>query len=449
MRNLRRAWWAVFLLPVLLWLLADRSLFHAASVFEARTPMLQLTGIIAFCCMGVAMVLALRPRWPEQWIGGLDRMYRLHKWLGITALVAAVIHWLWKKGPKWAVEWGLLDRPARGPKPPADNAVEALFRSMHGLAEDVGEWAFYAAVVLIVLALVRRFPYRLFYKTHRLIAVAFLALAFHAAVLLKFEYWTAPIGWLVAAVIACGVFTAGVVLLRRVGAKRQVKGTIASLRYYPGLTVLETEIAVPQGWPGHRAGQFAFVMSDAAEGPHPYTIASAWDDGERKISFVTKALGDHTRRLPERLHVGQEVRIEGPYGCFTFDDDCSCQIWIGAGIGITPFIARLKHLGRERARGHASPQTVHLFHPTADVDDEALARLAADAREAGIRLHVFIDAVDGRLTGERIRLLVPEWRAASIWFCGPAGFGQSLRKDFAAQQFPVDRRFHQELFNLR
>ena len=49
-------------------------------------------GIIAVVAMSIAILLALRPRWPEQWLGGLDKMYRLHKWLGITALATQL--WL-------------------------------------------------------------------------------------------------------------------------------------------------------------------------------------------------------------------------------------------------------------------------------------------------------------------------------------------------------------------
>jgi predicted ferric reductase len=33
-------------------------------------------------------------------------MYRLHKWLGIAALAAGVLHWWWAKGTKWMVGWG-------------------------------------------------------------------------------------------------------------------------------------------------------------------------------------------------------------------------------------------------------------------------------------------------------------------------------------------------------
>jgi predicted ferric reductase len=36
------------------------------------------------------------------------------------------------------------------------------------------------------------------------------------------------------------------------------------------------------------------------------------------------------------------ITVEGPYGCFDFEDAQPHQIWVGAGIGITPFIARMK-----------------------------------------------------------------------------------------------------------
>ena len=101
-----------------------------------------------------------------------------------------------------------------------------------------------------------------------------------------------------------------------------------------------------------------------------------------------------------------------------------------------------------QSAGGARPE-IDLFYSTAEVDEEALDKLKADAAAAHIRLHVLIDTRDGRLDGERIRATVPEWREASIWFCGPIGFGEMLRRDFAALGFPVAKRFHQELFAMR
>lgn len=450
MRNIKLTLFGVIILVSGLWVLVNTGLLQPTTFFAARAAALQYSGVIAITAMSIAMILALRPRWPERWMGGLDKMYRLHKWLGITALVVAVVHWLWVEGPRWAVKLGLLERPARGPRLPAANPVEAYFASVRGTAESMGEWAFYAAVVLIALALIRAFPYRLFYKTHRLMALAYLVLAFHAVILLRFDNWMTPVGWVMALLLAGGTISAVVVLLRRVGSDRQVTGQIAELIYYPGVRALETAIEVPSGWPGHRPGQFAFAMSDASEGAHPYTIASNWHPDQPKITFITKELGDHTRRLRQKLQIGQRVRIEGPYGGFTFDDDCPLQIWVGGGIGITPFVARLKHMAMHgESPDWPAGQTTHLFHSTRDVDETALAKLAHDAQAADVRLHILVSGRDGHLTAARIREAVPEWRDASIWFCGPAGFGEALRRDFAAQGFPVQQRFHQELFEMR
>lgn len=451
MQNIKRAFWSGLVLLTLLWLLADASVWQSAGFFAVRQWALQYSGVVAVAAMSVAMMLALRPRWPERWFGGLDKMYRLHKWLGVAALAFSVVHWLWAKGARWAVGYGWLARPERGERPPVDNPVEALLATMRGAAEGLGEWAFYLAVVLIVVALLRFVPYRLFQKTHRLLAPVYLVLVFHAVVLTSFGYWTTPLGVVLALLLAGGSFAAIVALLRRIGGGRRTGGRIAALQYYPAVHALEMEIDVGAGWPGHKAGQFAFAMSDRSEGAHPFTIASAWDGDSRRITLVAKELGDYTRRLRETLSVGGDLTLEGPYGCFTFDDDRPRQIWIGGGIGVTPFIAGMKRLAMER---RSSPdglrdKAIDLFHTTTGYDEAAIAKLTADAAAAGIRFHVLVDARDGLLTGERVRREVPGWRDASIWFCGPPAFGAALRSDFAANGLPVAERFHQELFEMR
>jgi len=450
MRNIKLTLVGIIIFLSVLWIAATPGLLQSTTFFALRSNMVQYTGVIAIAAMSVAMLLALRPRWPEHWMGGLDKMYRLHKWLGITALVVAITHWLWAKGPQWAVGWGLLERPTRGPRPPISNPVEAYFSSLRDTAESIGEWAFYAAVILIALALIHVIPYRLFFKTHRLLAIVYVFLAFHTVILLNFGNWTTLLGWMIAALLFGGCFAAIIVLLRKVATSRQMKGQIAELTYYSGVKALEVTIDVPSTWPGHRPGQFAFAMSDASEGAHPYTIASNWHPDQPRITFIAKELGDHTRDLRKKLTIGQEVRIEGPYGCFTFDDECQHQIWVAGGIGITPFIARMKHIAiRGEVPDWPLGQTIHLFHSTKDVDETALAKLAEDAKAADVRLHVLISARDVYLTGARIRESVPQWREASIWFCGPAGFGAALKQDFAAQGFPAEQRFHQELFAMR
>jgi Predicted ferric reductase len=60
------------------------------------------------------MWLAVRSVWLESMLGGLDKMYCLHKWLGISALVFAVLYWSLVTVPKWLVRAGWIEWFARG-----------------------------------------------------------------------------------------------------------------------------------------------------------------------------------------------------------------------------------------------------------------------------------------------------------------------------------------------
>ena len=444
MHNIKRFYG--FLLGTLtgLWLLAEMVAWSApANFFAWRTVGMQYSGVLGIGVMSAAMVLAVRPVVFEPYLGGLDKMYRLHKWLGISGLVISVSHWLLAQGPKWMVGWGWLQRPARGPRPELlDAPVQQFFLGQRGLAEGIGEWAFYAAALLMVLALVKRFPYRHFFKTHHLLAVAYLALVWHSVVLLKFDYWSGLLGPMMGVLMGAGTVAALMVFFRRVAVGRQVVGEVAALRHHAALDVMEVDVLCKGRWAGHEPGQFAFVTLHEDEGPHPYTISSAWT-GDGHILFIIKALGDYTRTLSERLRIGDVVKIEGPYGRFNFQGAQRRQIWVGAGIGITPFIARMKALA-----GAPDGKSIDLFHPTAVYDEHAIGLMSRDANAAGVRLHVLWNERDGLLNAARIADQVPDWRDADVWFCGPAPFGQSLKKDLVALGLP-ELRFHQELFQMR
>ena len=443
--GLGRIQWALagLLLAVLaLWLASMPFAGVPMEAFSLRPPSLQGTGLLAMAVMSVAMVLANRPGAFEPWLGGLDKMYRLHKWLGISALGLAVAHWLWVEVPKWAVALGWLVRPPRVRAALPEQPLLRQFHELRGVAETVGEWAFYALVVLLALSLLKRFPYRRFFQTHRLLPVVYLALVFHAVVLMQDSHWSEPVGIVMALLMAAGSVAALRVLFGSVGRRRQAVAVVDSLSTHPEAGVLEVAVRLKSRWPGHRAGQFAFVRFDAGEGAHPFTITSPWT-GDGRMVFLIKGLGDYTRALPSLLKAGDLLRVEGPYGQFNFAGRQARQIWVGGGIGITPFIARLQQLALQ-----PDGKQVDLFYATAHADEAAFGLLRDAAQAAGVQLHLNVDATHGRLTAERIRAAVPEWRSADVWFCGPAGFGRQLRIDLqAAGLSGVD--FHQELFEMR
>ena len=246
-----------------------------------------------------------------------------------------------------------------------------------------------------------------------------------------------------ALLMLAGSVAAIVILLRQVGQSRQALGMIEEIDYHPELRVLEVAVRLKGRWRGHQAGQFAFVSFDEKEGAHPFTITSAWTDDGR-LSFVIKELGDYTKTLLAGLKIGDPVKVEGPYGQFTFSSNKPRQIWIGGGIGITPFIARMKALAQASAGKNHRPLSHH--HGTR----RRRHRQAAQRCAAGQRYFCTYWSIHAMvlLTAERIMAAVPKWESSDVWFCGPTRFGEALRRDFVTRGLPADD-FHHELFDLR
>ncbi len=421
---------------------AEQILATNYEFFSFRKSMIYLTGIVTITVMAFAMVLALRPKFLSQYLGGLDKTYRLHKWLGITALIFSLAHYLWIKAPHWLIDAGLMSKPNRPHKSAANGESEAFFRNWHELAETIGEWGFYFVALLILIALIKWFPYRLFFNTHRLLAIVFLMLVFHSVVLMKFSYWQTPLAWLVGPLMGLGVLAALLSLLRKIGNRKSAVGVIDDIELHPDNRVLAVDISLKDRWPGHEPGQFAFVQFDSNEGHHPFTITSSWhDDG--KLSFHIKGLGDYTNILPERLKKGNLVTIEGPYGQFNFKSSANRQVWIGAGIGITPFMARMEDLEQ-----HSDGKDIDLFYCTRMPDKAFIDKIHLLAAKANINVFVIDENVDGLLSLEDILQQTGNLDSADMWFCGPGAFAKTLQKSLKRQRIKL-QGFHQELFQFR
>ena len=442
MKKIKISFISILVILTLLWLTADTIFSQNHQFFAVRSSLLSYTGIIGIGAMSIAMILALRPVFLEPVTGGLDKTYRLHKWLGITGLVISITHWLLAKGPKWLIGWGMLERPERGPRAEPANAIFSLFQSQRGLAESIGEWAFYAVVILISLALIKKFPYKHFFKTHRLLPIVYLFLVFHSVVLMPFYYWQQPVGPVMLLLMLGGTVAAIISLSRKVGHFRKAIGEISKLEYFTDNRVLKIDIKLLSHWQGHQTGQFAFVTFDKDEGAHPFTLSSSWNNNGN-ISFMVKGLGDYTNVMPTTLKKGDLASVEGPYGQFKFKGNKPNQIWVGGGIGITPFIAHMQKLSTEDHN-----QTIHLFYSTSAPQEDFIERLRQLADKAKVTLHVIISGKDPRLNADRLCSIVPDWQTADIWFCGPAGFGKSLRECMVEKGLSEDD-FHQELFDMR
>ena len=74
------------------WMVADTLPFSAIGLRTFDVPFAQISGILSIGMMSFATLLSMRPRWLEPTFDGLDKMYRLHKWLGVGGLLVGMPH---------------------------------------------------------------------------------------------------------------------------------------------------------------------------------------------------------------------------------------------------------------------------------------------------------------------------------------------------------------------
>ena len=104
----------------------------AHPLWLARQEALYLSGLLSIGLMSLAMYLATRPLWLETPLGGMDRVYRTHKWAGILGGSLAILHWLVEMSDDL-----LKSTIGRAGRVPKDNAT-GLLDSLQDLAEETG-----------------------------------------------------------------------------------------------------------------------------------------------------------------------------------------------------------------------------------------------------------------------------------------------------------------------
>ena len=355
-------------------------------------------GAASVVLMAWSFVLAIRIRFLERFFGGLDSMYRVHRWAGSLAVVAM----FWHTSAEPEIEGGIK------------GASESLAEQAEGLA-STGEMMLY---ILIGLSLLRWFPYRWWRLSHKLLGIPFAFASWHFFTAEKTYANNSPWGWYFGAIMVAGlaawVWRTGVISALLPGHRYRV--TSAVVRE----TTMDVELE-PEGKPmTHKAGQFAVVkiQRKGLTEPHVFTIASPPDAG--RLRFYIRDLGDWSGKIQSHDLVGARVIVEGPYGTFDpYGHGDGSLIWVAGGVGITPFLSAIAALpaGVDIVD---RPTLIYCVPREADATAiEALRQAEADGR---IRLEVFASRKGRRFSAEGFKAVVGDrLQGAHVAACGPAG----------------------------
>lgn len=391
------------------------------TVTTTATTML---GGIAFLLMTVSVILATRLEVFEEWFGGLDRMYQVHRVAGTFAGILVIGHFV-----------GVPKTLPKG----VDPALNPLNPS-----SPLGKVAMVLLVIGILVSLNRKISYSKWRAPHKIMAaVYFLTIGhFMNAPGVFFERFSAS-GIVLISSAVIGI-VALIYTMFGMNKRTATPFTIEAVNPMERATEIVLE---PKGeMLSFRPGQFAFVEiqgKDWSE-PHPFTISSA--PGEGRLRFTIKVLGDWTRKVREDLKPGGEVIVRGPYGRFDASKVRNRnQVWIAGGIGLTPFLSKI------RAMEVDDDRQIHFVYAARSKEEALfLDELTCRASELGnITLYPLFSDVGEFARVEIAKELLPGALDSFEYFiCGPKPMVDGLMRDLKKEG--VHRsKIHTEAFEFR
>jgi predicted ferric reductase len=393
---------------------------------NAGTTFSLMASSMAFVAMAIAQFMATRPPIVEKLFGGLDRIYQFHRKIGIAVLCLILVHWL-------------LTPDFRG---------QALTAGLNELAAEVGEWAFYGFVFLLLLSIIKvipktrfQLPYQYWRITHRFIGLLFVLVAFHQMFIKRPYDSTALLATYLNVFAAIGI--ASYAYTQLLPWLRTRKYEVVDVERHEGATIVS---ARPKSRKLRATpGQFGFFRVDkpGLREPHPFTIAGIDDDGS--VRFAIKPLGDYTKALRENVAAGDGLTLEGGYGHFNHRRGGSKQIWLAGGIGVTPFLAMASRLKGDEG------QDIHMIYCVRDgAEAIGLETFRAQAEKLGNFSFVLHNsATDGRLDAAKLVSSTDmNPSEADLWFCGPPPLRLAIEKGLK-ELGKAPRRVEFERFEFR
>ncbi|WP_198670341.1 ferric reductase-like transmembrane domain-containing protein [Dyella sp. C9] len=382
-------------------------------------------GVAALSMMGLAAVLSARLGVVESLFGGLDRVYQAHKWLGIWALGLGSFHLVFHAGVQGVDNTAILPLP-------------------RDLTHFVRQVCFVGLMFIVLLALNRNIPYRVWRWWHKLSGPLFMVVVLHWLSIKSPIALGSPSGLWLALTASAGVLAATYKLLLYRFVTGQAEYRVVAVT--PGKAAIHLELE-PVGRPlSFEPGQFGFLRmkADGLREPHPFTIASG-NGPNGRVDFVIRALGDFTGRLVADIRVGMVADILAPHGRFVRDAQAGHEVWIGGGVGISPFIAWLK----DDRVGHFDRVTLFYFYtPGREFPEVAVLQAMAEERGAA-----FVAVPDGPVSDrfrQRFDAIARNVGVAAVKvaFCGPPGLLHVIRAQMREQGLPASS-LRYEYFNFR
>jgi len=367
----------------------------------------QLTGIGGLSFFLMAAILSCRIPGLDRHFGGLSKLWQTHHKLGGIALILVLLH-------------PILLALGRAEVSLA-SGVEILFPPpQYGYSI----WLGWISLILMVVFLAPSFhffgkpDYQRWKWIHRLAGISLLfALAHNILLARVFPQPVNALMWGSLTLAAIGALGYRFLFSPTRGSPAY---TISEITPF-AKNVVELTLQPKKSHLEYRTGQFIYLSpydktlkSGYAE-EHPYTLSSAPEESALRVAI--KDLGDASRAI-QSVQPGTLVKVEGPYGRFFLSDDMSSpELWIAGGIGITPFLSRVRAIASDKE----TKVDIHLLFCVQDEErfifEEELTGYAESIPGFVLTSHFFYR--EGPLSLQFISKRVPDFKDRTAYICGP------------------------------
>ena len=393
----------------------------------------EAAGIAAAVLLPIVVLLASRAKVLEYLFGDLTAVYVAHGVLGLAMFAMVSFH------PTMYLLGGLLI-------PQDFLAAAQVLVPFHVVALD---WVSYIAIAIALVAtMYMRLSFGVWRFAHLFLGVAMIVTGY--SILIEnagFDTAAIPgLRYLLYALYGLGTvaFLWVAVFRRFADPKREYR--IVDATYHEAAEAMELR-AEAVGKPAKfEPGQFTYVdlLDTRAQlhrefESHPFSIASAPD--QRVLSLVIESRGTHTTRMKE-IGAADDAHalLHSSYGrLVAHRAKPKKQLWIGGGIGITPFMAMAEDMGMhpERYEGYEVTLVVGVDHPEQAF---ALDRLQEAARRCpGLEVHLWARSERGLPNAAEIAKLVDDVRDRAVMLSGPEPMISDLTEQLHAAGVPRHR----------
>ena len=451
---LTRSGWLVaasVFVTTVLWIAARRTEFANAQFWPWRGAS-QIFMLWSATLAMLSMLSVVRAQALESVFGGLDAGVRLHRRLGLAALLLLGAHAILLTA----------DATAQG-----QSVAAVLIPFWVKDERTIDILVFYALIGLGILAYDRRMRHERWLALHRVIGVLFVLGTLHAAMEPGTIQASEPLRtWMVILMlVGAAAWIYRVLLFPKLGPRYpyQVDCVVPH-----GAQTVDLVLRPLERRMMYEPGTFVFVRVPSFKGMerelHPFSISSSPLD--RNLRLSVRQIGDFTQRIsylslgednpdfwkarrrgpfhPVSALRSEDVELYGPFGGFTPHrfQQYRRMVWIGAGIGITPFLGMIAF-----ERSTLDRRRIWLYYMVRSRDEAVYDEEIRKSRPCagfGIKYKLWVTGDVGHLTAARVATEVARGDYA-VMLCGSMPFVSAFRHQFRALGLPAQRIIAEEL----